>query len=257
MAVSGGNVYIAWLDSRSPSGAQPSVKTPQTVYFASSGDRGATWSTNAVLEAALDRKGSGSGTPATVYCAYFSMRKDEKTEREVGGYWLATSTDRGRSFTIESHNVGPLGPISIAEQNGMLYVAAVYLTGIKSIASLTTSQEIRLYVSSDGGQRWDDRSVIDDDQGLSPKAELKLVPAGDERLLACWDDQRGGVYIAASINNGKRWGKNVKVAGRSQTGNTPVDIAVDDTSGAFAVLASHLRQGAGDAILVAKGRFAP
>lgn len=266
MSVWGENVYIAWLDSIRHGPGPPARTMQQDVYFAKSADRGETWSANITLETALDRKDSASGMPSicvgadgTIYCAYFSMRKHEKRNRNVGGYWIAKSTDRGETFAIDLHDVGPLGPLTIAEEDGKLYLATVYLRGIKRIAweHPETYQEIRLYVSSDGGKDWDKYVLIDDDPDHKHKMNLKLVPLGGGRLLACWDDDRGGVYMAASTDGGKNWGKNIKVAEKSQAGSTPIDIAVDASSSTFTLVASDIRKGAGDAVFLVKGKIAP
>ncbi|GAH57588.1 unnamed protein product, partial [marine sediment metagenome] len=132
-------------------------------------------------------------------------------------------------------------------------------TGIKSITwqSPQTYQEIRLYVSSDGGGDWDKYVLIDDDPDHKHKTNLKLVALGDGRLIACWDDDRGGVYMAASTDGGKSWGKNIKVAEKSHAGSTPLDISADSTSGTFTLVASDIRKGAGDAIFLVKGKIVP
>lgn len=266
MAVSGDNVYTAWLDSHRHWPGPPGRTMQQDVCFASSADRGETWSANVTLETALDRKESPSGMPSicvgadgTVYCAYFSIRKHEKKNRNVGGYWIAKSTDRGETFTICLHNIGPLGPISIAEEDGKLYLASVYLMGVKRISweNPETYQEIRLYVSSDGGEDWREHVVVDDDPDHKHKMNLQIVPLGGGRLIACWDDDRGGVYMAASTDGGRSWGKNLKVAEKSHVGSTPLDIAADGSSGTFVLLASDIRKGAGDAIFLVKGKIAP
>jgi len=266
MAVSGRHVYIAWLDGRGGGPGAPGRSTQQDVYLASSGDRGATWSANAILEKALDRKDSSSGMPSIcvgadgdVYCAYFSMRKPEGKKKGGSGHWIAKSVDKGETFNIGLHDVGPLGAVTIAEGNGKLYLAAAYLRGIKSIslADPQTYQEIRLYVSSDGGESWDKPVMIDDDPDHRHKANLKLVSLGGGRLAACWDDERGGVYMAASAGKGNGWGKNIKVAEKSHVGNTPLDIAADTSTGSFAVLASDIRKGGGDAVFLVRGQIVP
>jgi hypothetical protein len=266
MAVWGDNVYIAWLDSIRHGPGPAGQTMQQDVYFAKSADRGETWSADITLETALDRKDSASGTPSicvgadgSIYCAYFSMRKHEKKNRNVGGYWIAKSTDHGQTFTIDLHDVGPLGPIYITEGDGKLYLATVYLRGIKSISwqSPQTYQEIRLYASLDGGEDWGKFTLIDDDPDHKHKMNLKLVALGDGRLIACWDDDRGGVYMAASLNGGKVWGKNIKVAEKSHAGSTPLDIVVDASSGTFTLVASDIRKGAGDATYLIKGKIAP
>jgi hypothetical protein len=266
MAVRGENVYIAWLDSIRHGHAPPARTTQQDVYFAKSADRGETWSANITLETALDRKDSGSSRPSmcvgadgTIYCTYFSMRKHEKRSGNVGGYWIAKSTDGGETFAIDLHDIGPLGEVSISEADGTLYLATVYLRGIRSISwqSPQTYQEIRLYASSDGGEDWGRFTLIDDDPDHRHKTNLKIVPLGGERLLACWDDDRGGVYMAVSLDGGRNWGKNIKVAEKSQAGSTPIDIAVDATSGNFTLVASDIHKGAGDAVFLVKGKIAP
>ena len=120
-----------------------------------------------------------------------------------------------------------------------------------------TAQDIRFYASSDGGEKWSKHVLIDDDPGHRQKSNLKLVSLGSDRLAACWDDERGGVYMAASTDSGKRWGKNVRVAARSQVGLTPLDVAADVSSGSFYLLAGDVRKGAGDATYLVRGKILP
>ncbi len=266
MAVSGGRVYIAWLDDHSRGSGAPGRPMQQDVYFASSPDRGETWSASTILETAVERKEAPSGMPSicvgadgTIYCAYFSTRERGERNRSVRGCWIAKSTNGGATFTIVPHDFGPLGPVSITEQDGRLYLASVHLRGIKSLSlqAPQTSQEIRLYVSSDGGKDWDEPVLIDDDPDDTHKMNLRLVALGEGRLIACWDDDRDGVYMAASTDGGASWGKNVSVAERSPVGSTPLDIVADGTSGTFILMASHIREGPGDAIFLVSGQLVP
>ncbi len=263
VAVSGGNVYIAWLEHARGKTVTGATFGPQDVYFATSADKGATWSRNQCLEKDLDRKDSASGAPSlcvgsdgTVYCAYFSIRRYEK---KVGGFWLAKSNDGGKTFSIKLKDVGPLGEVCLQEKDGKLYLAVVYIRGIKSFAmrSPKTSQEIRLYISSDGGKKWTKPVIIDDDQAHQHKTNVQLLSVGPEKLIAAWDDDRGGVYMAASINGGKEWGKNMKISEPSHAGATPLDIAVDASRGTFYLILSDIVEGAGDATYLVKGEIAP
>jgi hypothetical protein len=260
VAVSGDNVYIAWLDEE-PRGAGARGRGVRgDVYCVCSADRGATWSANACLEKDLDKKDAASGEPSlcigadgTVYCVYFSMRQYERVK---GGFWVAKSTDRGKSFVTSFQDVGPLGVLCIAETDGQLCLATVYIRGIKSISMQNpqTSHEIRLYVSSDGGARWSKPVLVDDDQQHNQKNNLRLLCLGPKRLAACWDDGRGGLYMAASMDAGRSWGKNLKVAERSHVGSTVFDVAADRSSGVFYLSTSDIREGADDATYLVKGK---
>jgi len=263
LAVHGSNVYVAWLEPTQEEVMTPTKTTIRHVYLASSSDGGATWSASRCIEVDLDRKLSSSGRPSlcvdadgTVYCAYFSSRQYEKA---VGGYWLAKSQDGGKTFSTALQDVGPLGDICLDEADGTLYLAAVYIRGIRSLArqSPKTSQEIRLYTSTDGGEEWTEPVLIDDDEGHERKTSLQLVSVGVDRLVACWDDGRGGVYVAASTDGGENWGKNVKVAGPSPVGATPLGLAVDASSGAFYLVGSKTVKGAGDETYLIKGVVHP
>jgi len=263
LAVFGENVYVAWLEQPEREPPRQSAITSRDVYFSMSTDRGATWSPDICLEKDLDKKDSASSAPSlcvgadgTVYCAYFSIRKYEKKE---GGFWIAKSGDGGRTFDIELHDVGPLGEVCIHESGGKLQLAAVYLRGIKSITMQNpeTYQEIRFYASSDGGKRWTKPVVVDDDETHRHKMNIQLASLGDGKLVAFWDDDRGGVHAAASVDSGKRWGKNVRVAGGSHMGSAVLDAVVDDTSGTFYLCVSDVVEGAGDATYLVKGQIEP
>ena len=263
MAVKGGDVYIAWLDPRGHQPGAASAITREDVYFASSADHGATWTSNVCIETDLDRKEGGSGTPSlcvggdgAVYCAFFSIRRYERTE---GGFWIAKSTDRGRNFSVALQNVGPLGDICLLEENGRLHLATVYIKAIKSFSmdNPQTSQEIRFYTSSNGGEKWSKHVLIDDDPNHRRKSNLRLFSLGAGKLAACWDDERGGVTMAASTDGGESWGKNVQVAAKSSVGITPLDVAADASSGVFYLAASDVRKGDGDATYLVKGTIVP
>lgn len=252
MVVSGENIYIAWLDGRLALVQQSGQDLDRTLFFAASGDGGATWSANACLERNVGLKTAHSGAPSMVvgddggvYCAFFSMRRRDSGRGNEGGCWIAASDDGAKTFDSHLRISGAMGAISLAAQDEMLYVAAVHLAG----------HNIILHASTDGGEDWDERGAIDDDTGSSVKRELKLAALGKERLIACWDDTRGGVYVAASLDGGRTWGKNVRAARRSTVGNTPLDIAVDPVSGAFAIVAADVREGDGDALYVVRGRL--
>jgi len=90
-----------------------------------------------------------------------------------------------------------------------------------------------------------------------PEIDGCLFPAGPEKFLAVWDDDRGGVYAAASIDGGKSWGKNVKLAEKSRVGITPLDVAVDASSGTFYLVIGDVAEGSGDAVYFVKGKIEP
>ena len=256
MAVSGDAVHMAWLDER-----EAGRTAHEDVLVASSADRGATWSAEVCPETDLDKKPSGSGAPAlcvgadgALSCAWFAMRG---TGKKVGGYALARSADQGKTFATALHDAGPLGEVCLAAGPGGLFLGAVRITGIKAITPPDTDHEISLFVSTDGGGRWGQPVRIDDDEGRQRKASLRLASAGTDRLVACWDDGRGGVYVAASIDGGETWGKNVKVAERSQVGLTPLSMAADPAAGAVYLLVSDIHKGGGDATYFVKAKVAP
>jgi len=252
MAVSGENVYIAWLDGRLAVKERQGQDLDQTVFYAVSGDGGATWSANACIERNVALKVAHSGAPSMatgddggVYCAFFSIRKSESGRGNEGGCWIGASPGGAETFDSHLRITGPMGAISLAAADGMLYAAAVHLLG----------RNIILHASDDGGEDWEERGAIDDDPGSSEKTELELAALGRERLVAFWDDKRGGVYAAASLDGGRTWGKNVKVLQRSSVGTTPIDIAVDPATGAFIVAAADIREGSGDALYLVRGRI--
>ena len=212
---------------------------------------------NVCLETDLNNKDSSSGAPSlcvaddgAVCCAYYSFRRGSK-----GGFWIAKSTDGGRTFAITAHTKDPLGSVCLAGGDGMLYLAAVHIKAIRSISMQNpqTEQEIRFHVSDDGGKTWTKAVLIDDDPDDRHKSNVKLVPLGGGRLIACWHDERGGGYMAASLDNGQTWGKNVRVADASRVGITPIALAVDETSGTFYLTTSDVRKGGGDATFFMKG----
>jgi len=259
IAVWGKDVYITWLDDGQRGRSPASQALPGDVYLASSNDRGATWSSDVCLETDLDKKTGSSGEPSlcitadgTVYCAWFSIRRYKK---KVGGCWIAKSTDGAKTFSTSLCAVGPLGDVLLTEAGGSLYLTAVYISAIKrlSMREPQTAQEIRLYVSADGGAKWSKPVTIDDDEQDRHKSNLRLVSLGPDRLLACWHDERRGVYAAASVDGGKTWGKNVKVADPSHAGATPLDLAADPSTGVFHLLVSDVRKGSGDATYLVKG----
>jgi hypothetical protein len=250
LAVSAANLGIAWLDGR---------PTAEQVAFAASADRGTTWSASVGLEKDLAQKTSGSGEPALcampdggLACAYFSMRKYKES---VGGFWVARSSDGGKTFDVDRHGDGPLGQVSLAAAGGRLYLTAVYIADVAIQVPPEPRADVLLYVSDDGGKSWGKPVRVDDDPGRARKSNVLVVPAGGERLLAAWDDYDKGIVLAASLDGGETWGKTVVAAPRSPVGVTPIDLAVDSASETFYLLVGHIRKGAGDAIYLVKGHL--
>ena len=258
VAASGDHVHIVWLDEQTPGGEQ---HTGGEVYCGSSSDRGATWGDPKLLETDLKNKLSSSSVPSIctgpeghVYCAFFSLRSGQQ-----GGFWLAKSTDDGDSFATSVHAKGALSSISLVQDDGRLCLAAVNATDIKKISMQDpqTDQKIRFFTSSDGGNTWRQPVLIDDDPDDRHKYNVKLVVAGSRRLLACWDDKRGGVYLAVSNDGGSTWGKNLRVGDPSRVGMTPIDITADASTGKFYVAISDVRQREGDSTSLVTGRVVP
>jgi hypothetical protein len=99
--------------------------------------------------------------------------------------------------------------------------------------------------------------LIDDAPLGEHKNNLRLASLGSDRLLACWHDERGGVYLAASIDGGATWGKNIRAAPRSTVGITPLDLVTDPAAGRFRLVYSNVRKGEGDATSLVTGRINP
>ena len=255
IALSGDGVHIAWLDESRRGAAGP--HPPADVYVATSPDGGVTWGENVCLETDLNNKVSSSGAPSlcvgedgAVYCAYFSLRRGTN-----GGFWIANSTDGGRTFTVTPHTKDALGSVCLTESDGMLFLAAVHIKSIRSISMQNpqTCQEIRFHASDDGGKTWTKAVLVDDDPDDRHKSNVKLAAIGGNRLIACWHDERGGVYMVASLDGGKTWGKNLRVANASRVGITPIAVAADKAAGTFYLTISDVRKGGGDATFFMKG----
>ena len=256
VAAFGNDISIAWLDDQKPGGGK---HVGGTVYCGSSTDRGATWSESTCLETNLNSKDSSSGIPSLcigpngdVYCAYHSSRSGNK-----GGLWIGKSTDRGQSFALNRQTKGILGDVSTLQIDSHTCLAAVSVTGVENISNLQTKQELRFHTSNDRGSTWNNHVLIDDDPTNAPKNNVKLIFAGEQRILACWNDKRGGVYMAVSSDGGVTWGKDVRVAGASRIGITHFDITADATTGSFHIAFSDVRQGSRDATFLVKGRVVP
>ena len=188
-----------------------------------------------------------SAADGVICCAYYSTRKNQDRRGDIGGLWLARSEDGGKTFETTLLSVAAIGSTSMIAADGRLYLASV--CGLE--------RDIQLFVSSDGGEDWDEYGIVDDDTNNRKRYGLRLAAAGSDRLVASWDDGRGGVYVAASLDGGETWGKNVWVAKKTTVGITPIDIAADGSAGAFALVATDIRHGGGDATYLVRGRFAP
>jgi hypothetical protein len=261
MTAFGDQVGIGWLDGGGET--SPKALTEADVYFSSSADGGATWSPNRCIEVDLESRVTSSSTPSlcsdgsgALYAGYFSGRLQQG--RRVT-FWLAKSSDNGASFENSAQDLGPLGDVSLAVPDGRPVLAAVYIKAIKEISMQNpqTAQEVRFFSLNDDGTKWTAPVRIDDDPANRHKGNLHLASLGDGRLLAVWDDDRGGLYAAASLDGGETWGINVPLGVNSHAGITPFDIAVDKVSGAFVIVASDVRQGGGDVTFLIKGRIIP
>ena len=254
MAVRGSNVYVAWLDCRVASSGEAGHVGDQTVFFASSGDRGETWSANQCIETEVALKTSFSSAPTIcaggdgkIYCSYYTTRRRPGGRRgpvDIGGWWVSKSSDGGKTFEVGMVPALSTGVMASAADGKNVYVGIV--SG--------SNRDAQVYVSSDGGGGWDKLGVVDDDLDGSARYEMELWPVGEGRLAACWDDKRGGVYMAVSVDGGETWGKNVRVAARSTVGITPIEMAVDGSTGRFAVLVTDVRQGEGDGTYMVRGK---
>jgi len=144
---------------------------------------------------------------------------------------LSKSTDRGKTWTssivapFDHKNRGSFPGPRLAWSpkggaDGTLHL----------VAECTSKPEVAAYIdicyrqSVDGGAKWTDPKVINDDDASQLRAhvipEVAVAPNG--RVDVTWWDTRddpgvygNDVYYAASDDNGKTWSKNIRVTDRT------------------------------------------
>ena len=256
IAVHQGRVCVAWLDDRR---AKP--RDREDVFTASSADAGATWSADRPLGDAFVPRIRATGAPAlcvaadgTVCCA-FPVSKPARGGGTAPGVCVAASADGGQTFATRWALTGPVGEVTLAAHDEALYMALSYSTAIKRIApSPEVAQDVRLFVSDDGGKTWDKGVTVTDGRPGGGKRRPRLLFLDDDRVLACWVEGRGGVWLAASVDGGRHWGLNAEAAPLRQIGASPLAVTPGHEPGTFRVCASVIRKGPGDAVYLIRGR---
>ena len=210
IAADGTRVVVAWLDTRQAEGGPDRMR--EDVFCSVSSDNGATWPEAFCAEVELAQKTSSSGAPSVLLdgkgdalIAYSSIRATARR----GRFWTARVPAGSGAFSVQAAGRGPYSDVCLIEADGRLCLAAVYISGIRQITMQNpqTFQEIHCHTSDDGGETWSDPALIDDDPNHEHKSAVRMASLGGGRLVACWHDERGAVYAAASEDPKNHRGK--------------------------------------------------
>lgn len=231
------NVYVAWL--------QRGVDTGHRSLVAASTDGGQTFGEPAQLSDDDEHGGYQSriavdheGTVHAIFpsAGYADPRPDDPIIRPI---FYTRSTDGGETWAevveIDEGNAGfsfnRKHELAADPDTGTLY-AVWYGHEDPRAERPDDDSDIFMRVSTDGGDTWSDRVVVNDDEGDAMQYNPGIAVAPGGRVDLAWLDFRdspepegegavgndGGfndVYYASSTNQGATWSDNLRVSDRS------------------------------------------
>ncbi|MEX2621907.1 MAG: sialidase family protein [Egibacteraceae bacterium] len=231
------NVYVSWL--------QRGVDTGHRALVAASTDGGRTFGEPAQLSDDDDHGGyqarvavDHEGTVHAIFpsAGYADPRPDEPIVRPI---FYTRSTDGGETWPeaieIDEGNAefsfNRKHELAADPDTGTLY-AAWYGHPDARAERPDADSDLFVRVSTDGGDTWSDRVVVNDDEGGAMQYNAGIAVAPDGRVDLAWLDFRdspmpegegavgndGGfndVYYASSTDQGATWSDNLRVSDRS------------------------------------------
>jgi len=234
-----GGLFLAWEDRRSGD-------TNPGIWFAASGDGGATWSSpNLPVRATFSVESNPTMAVApngTIYVAWEDFRNGDADiyvswSTDAGLTWrtpnVRVDDDAGAAAQTEpSVAVDPTGTVHLAWRDARGGDADIYSAN-----------------STDGGVTWSPNQRVNDD----PPGATQASPAAAATSTAVhvvWEDFRNGatadVYAAASLDSGGSWGGNVLVTLDSDLANQVDPAIAADASGTVHAVWQDFRDGSHD-----------
>jgi hypothetical protein len=241
-------VYLGWrFRVLNPATAGPVTAVPEQPYLAVSRDGGRSWEEPANLKTALPEGVYGAATPSVVVhtdgTAYAFLRERPAPPatgqpRPKARYFLATSTDAGRTWTSRQIYDGQIfiyQPVPAVDRDGTLHLVWWQAEG----ATLDVPTQIRYMRSTDRGATWSEQVELTDDDPARRFNQywpgMSVAPNG--RIDVAWHDFRddpyyvpegtgpmglgsttqhfSNIYATYSTDGGRTWAPNVRVTDRS------------------------------------------
>lgn len=230
------NVYVSWL--------QRGVDTGHRALIAASSDGGQTFGEPAQLSDDEEHGGyqarvavDGDGTVHAIFpsAGYADPSPDDPIVRPI---FYTRSTDGGETWAevveIDEGNAGfsfnRKHELAADPDTGALY-AVWYGHEDPRAERPDDDSDIFVRTSTDGGDTWSDRVVVNDDEGDAMQYNPGIAVAPDGRVDLAWLDFRnspmpegegavgndGGfqdVYYANSTDQGQSWSENMRVSDR-------------------------------------------
>ncbi len=195
-----GNVYLAWVDGRRPSGNGD-------IFFAKSTDQGASFSSNVMVNDitqagadAVQYIPSLAVDAAGIIYVSFTDRRIGGTSWENNRAYITKSTDGGATFATETllagHNdICKHKDIAVSPA-GKLHAALV--TNVDPL-----SWGVWLYESSDGGATFTSPVKLNNSTEFD-FSEVRVVAPADNKLYSLWQEVRSGennIFFAKAMED--------------------------------------------------------
>ncbi len=192
-----GHLHLAWQDRRNGN---------YDIYYATSSNGGATWSTN---ERVSQDAGSADQTaPALavkndgsqVYVAWQDGRNgddDVYFARSASGAWTEARINNDAGSATQG------SPALGRSASGTLHLAWR--------DARNGSNDIYFARSTNSGATWSANMKVNDDVGLHDQEAATVVEGPSGEVLLAWEDLRGvsyDIYVSRSQNDGQSWGAN-------------------------------------------------
>jgi hypothetical protein len=225
-------IYCIWEDDR---------VGDWNVFFTSSANSGAVWSTNISITNYNTSLGNQRNPKIAIHpdqdASLFVVWQDERNDD--GDIYFTYSLDHGETWANETQ----VNPAGIEESNQWYPTVAADKLGNVFVVWSDDSKgnwDIRLSVSSDLGKTWS-KSIRLNDPEIENYEQLRpdIVIDSNNNIFVTWEDARLGnkqIFMARSTDHGITFSDNVQVSNSNEfTDSKNSNIFVDDYDNIFLV----------------------
>jgi PKD repeat protein len=204
----GGSIYVIWDDKRNDDG---------DIYFAVSGDKGSTWSTNVRINDDVGARWQGSvdivaGSGNDIYVIWSDARGGSYIQADI---YFARSTDGGQTWSASVKVSDDSGtefqgnPVIDRDETGTLYTAWT------DRREGNDNYNVYFSFSTDDGDSWSPNTRVNEDPAGRWQSIPTLAASSTGTLYLAWEDQRNGVgdsdiYFTRSSDGGNTWSANLR-----------------------------------------------